>query len=481
MAVRQVITRPRLASAALPAAGWAWTRAVLFMFLYQVLPYASHSDVISDVRIYNDWSQVFGQGHYPVGDVDWQYPPAAALVITLPRIARMLTGVSYYTAFYALMFLADALTFAMVLYSAWRTAERRGDKRADYLGSWVYVAAIFMIGPIVFGRFDIAVTLFAVAGLVLAGGSAAGGGAARTWRWRGLAIGFGAALKIWPAALAVGLPKRRDGRFALLWAAAGAAVPTLLLAAVLPGAFSFLNGQGGRGLEIESIPATPFMVARMFGYHAQILDQYGSWEIVGAGTSAIADLCIVATLAGFAWLLWWRRRANLVPGRWSTALYYDAALVAVMIAIATSRVLSPQYLVWIVALIALCLNLKPLGKEGTSLTGPCWLMLAAVSVTQVDFPLTFSRIIHHDDIATWFLAARNAALLAAAVWAAVRLWRAVVPAPVPASALEPVTRAAVPTEGAVGAGAGLAEQAPDTGETGREGLSPAASTSAETA
>jgi uncharacterized membrane protein len=467
MAVRQVATRPRLVSAALPAAGWAWTRAVLFMFLYQVLPYASHSDVISDVRIYNDWSQVFGHGHFPTGDVDWQYPPAAALVITLPRLARMLTGVSYYTAFYALMFLADLLTFLMVVYSAWRTAERRGDPRADYLGSWVYVAAIFMIGPIVFGRFDVAVTLFAVGGLVLAGRTTAG-----TWRRRGLAIGFGAALKIWPAALLVGLPKRRDGRMAMLWAVVGAVVPTLVLAATLPGAFSFLNGQGGRGLEIESIPATPFMIARMLGYHAQIQDTYGSWQIIGTGTGVVSDLCIAATLAGFAWLLWWRRRADLVPGRWSTALYYDAALVAVMIAIVTSRVLSPQYLVWIVALIALCLNLRPLGKEGTSLTGPCWLMLAAVSVTQVDFPLTFSRIIHHNDIATWFLAARNMALLAATVWAAVRLWRAVVPAPVPASALEPVTR----DSSAAASGAGPAAGAD---AIGREGLSPAASTSAE--
>ncbi|HEY3867004.1 MAG TPA: glycosyltransferase family 87 protein [Actinocrinis sp.] len=464
MAVHQVVTRPRLLSAALPAAGWAWTRAVLFMFLYQVLPYASHSDVISDVRIYNDWSQVFGHGHYPIGDVDWQYPPAAAVVITLPRIARMLTGVSYYTAFYALMFLADFLTFLMVVYSAWRTAERRGEPRADYVGSWVYVVAIFMIGPIVFGRFDVAVTLFAVAGLVLAGRNTTA-----TWRWRGLAVGVGAALKIWPAALLVGLPKRRDGRLAMLWAVVGAAVPTLLLAALLPGAFSFLNGQGGRGLEIESIPATPFMIARMFGYHAQILDIYGSWQIVGTGTGFVADACIAATVAGFAWLLWWRRRASLVPGRWSTGLYYDAALVAVMIAIATSRVLSPQYLVWIVALIALCLNLKPLGREGTSLTGPCWLMLAAVSVTQLDFPLTFSRIIHHNDIATWFLAARNTVLLAAAVWAAVRLWRAVVPAPVPASVLEPVTREGEQT--AAGSG---------TGAIGHERLSPAASTSTET-
>ncbi|HZU58542.1 MAG TPA: hypothetical protein VFA06_21880, partial [Actinocrinis sp.] len=243
-----------------------------------------------------------------------------------------------------------------------------------------------------------------------------------TWRLRGTAIGLGAVMKLWPAALAIGLPKRVDGRRALLWSGIAALLPTLALAAAFPGAFGFLAGQQNRGLEVESVLATPFLIARHLGYPGVIRHQYGAFEITGPGIGAVLLCCEVLTVAGFAWLLWWRRRADLVPGRWSTALYYDAALTAVLIAIVTSRVLSPQYLVWVVALIALCLTLPD-----SALTGPCWLLLGAISLTQIEFPLLFSRLVHGGRWAPWFVTGRNLMLVAAALWAARLLRRAVAP------------------------------------------------------
>jgi uncharacterized membrane protein len=429
-----VITGERVRSAALPAAGWAWTRAVLLMFTYNVIPYISHGDIVGDVKTYNRWSQVFSQGHFPQGDPQWQYPPGAAFVITLPRLLRSATGLSYYSAFYALALAADLITFVLLLYRCWHTAERRATARADYTGAWAYIAAIFMLGPIVFGRYDMIVTMTAAVALVVVLPGTTG-----TWRARGAAIGVGALLKIWPAAVAVGLPKRVDGRRALLWAVLGLAVPTLGLVAFLPGSLGFLTGQQDRGLEIESVLATPFLIARRFGYSGTIRHQYGAFEITGPGVAWVAVLCELLTVAGFAWLLWWRRRADLLPGRWSTGLYYDAALVAVLVAIVTSRVLSPQYLVWVVALIALCLTLAPLETGGTVLVGPCWLLLTAISLTQLEFPLLFPRLIHGGRFAAWIVTGRNVLLVAATLWAARSLWRAAVPSRAPAAQDEPVT------------------------------------------
>jgi uncharacterized membrane protein len=409
-----------LRSALLPAGGWAWMRAVLLLFTYNVIPYISHGDIVGDVKTYNRWSQAFAQGHFP-RDPQWQYPPGAAVVVALPRAVHRLTGMSYYTAFYALAVAADLLVFAMVVHRCWHTAER-SRKRVDYTGAWVYVVAIFMLGPIVFGRYDVIVTAAAVAALVLTTRSATA-----TWRLRGAAIGIGAVLKAWPAALALGLPKREDGRHALLWAVLGAAVPTALLAAAVPGALGFLTGQQDRGLEIEAVLATPFLIARRFGYPGEVRHQYGAFEITGPGVAEVAALCELLTLAGFAWLLWWRRKADLVPGpgRWTTARSYDAALVAVLIAIVTSRVLSPQYLVWLAGLIALCLTLPRDAGTGTALRGPCWLLLAAISPTQLEFPLLFPRLIHGGRFAAWFVTGRNALLVAATVWAAQALWHSV--------------------------------------------------------
>lgn len=434
MTASQTITRPRLLSAALPFAGWLWTRGVLLMLTYGVIPYISHGDITGDVQTYNRWSQVFSHGHFPRSDPMWQYPPGAAFVIVLPRALRKITGVSYYTAFYLIATLADLITFLLVVYSCWHTAQRRRVERVEYTGAWAYVAAMFMIGPIVVGRYDIVVTMIAAVALTVAAGSAR-----VTWRLRGAVIGIGALLKLWPAALAFGLPKRVDGRRAALWAALGAVLPTVGLMAFMPGSLGFLAQQHGRGLEVESVLATPFLLARHFGYPGVIRHQYGSFEITGPWIHEISNFCVLLTLAGFGWLLWWRHRANLVPGRWSTALYYDAALVAVLIAVITSRVLSPQYLVWIVGLLALCLTMAPLGGQGTVLAGPCWLLLAAISVTQVEFPLLFARLVHGGTLPALFVTGRNVMLLAATLWAAWALWRAVVPAPPAAAPDEPVT------------------------------------------
>ncbi|MBS2964608.1 DUF2029 domain-containing protein, partial [Actinocrinis puniceicyclus] len=412
-----VITRERVRSAALPMACWAWTRGVLLLFTYNVVPYISHGDIVGDVKTYNRWSQSLAAGHYPLHDPQWQYPPGAAIVIALPRLIHSGTGLSYYTAFYAMALLADLITFLLVLYRCWFTAHRGDATRTDYTGAWAYVVAIFMLGPIVYGRYDIVVTMTAALALVVTTSKASG-----TWRLRGAAIGTGALMKLWPAALAVGLPKGADGRRAVRWAVLAAAAPTLALAAFLPGAFGFLSGQQDRGLEVESVLAVPFLIARRFGYPGVIRHQYGAFEIIGPGVGTAAIGCELLTVAGFAWLLWWRRRADLTPQRWSAALYYDAGLVAVLVAIVTSRVLSPQYLVWVVALIALCLT-----QPDSALRGPCWLLLAAISLTQAEFPLLFPRLLHGGRLAPWVLAGRDLMLVVATLWAAWALWRAVVP------------------------------------------------------
>jgi hypothetical protein len=427
MTLRAMPTLARLRSAALPAAVWAWTRGVLLLYVYNVLPYISHGDITGDVKLYNRWSIVFSTGHFPQGDRSWQYPPGAALVIEFPRLVRSVTGLSYYSAFYAMALASDLIIFLLVVYRCWRTQTETGSGKVDYIGAYAYVAAIFMLGPFIFGRYDITVTMIASVGLVVTLRTAVS-----TWRLRGAAIGLGTIVKVWPMALLLGLPRGRDGRRAVTWTVIGGGVPMLLLL-IIPGSLSFLQQQGGRGLEIESVLATPFLLARHFGYHAVIRNRYGSWEIIGPGISAISAFCELLTLLGFCWLLWWRRRAKLTPGRWTEGVYYDAALVAVMISIITSRVLSPQYLVWVCGLIALCLAIAPLKHGGTVLAGPCWLLLGTISVTQLEFPLLFPALVHGSTKAALFVTCRNGLLVGATIWAAFLLWKryVVIEKPVP--------------------------------------------------
>lgn len=75
----------------LPVAAWTVTRAVILLCVLRVLVLPG-PDVTTDVSvIYQNWSEVLKTGTFPLADVTWQYPPAAALAILSPVCCRSWT------------------------------------------------------------------------------------------------------------------------------------------------------------------------------------------------------------------------------------------------------------------------------------------------------------------------------------------------------------------------------------------------------
>ncbi|NUS43244.1 MAG: hypothetical protein HOQ24_06100, partial [Mycobacteriaceae bacterium] len=202
--------------------------------------------------------------------------------------------------------------------------------------------------------------------------------------------------------------------FAVTLAAAGAA-----LAAAWPGAWSFLRFQSARGIQIESVAATPLMVARAAGANLAVVHRYGAEELLGPGVGAATAACLLATVlaAVLVGVMWLRTRRRLGAGQSvSPAAAADATLFAVLLAMATSRVLSPQYVVWAVAVAAVCAVLP-----GTSQWPVIALVLAAAALTQLEYPFLYDRISSWPG--TLVLAARNGIVIWSAVWSGIRLWR----------------------------------------------------------
>ena len=83
---------------------------------------------------------------------------------------------------------------------------------------------------------------------------------------RGALIGAGAAVKAWPVTLLVGLAPGQQRR----GIAAAAAVLAAVCAFFASGTASFLAHQNARGVEIESVAATPFMIWRQAGWHGTV-------------------------------------------------------------------------------------------------------------------------------------------------------------------------------------------------------------------
>ncbi|MFB0619905.1 glycosyltransferase 87 family protein [Streptomyces sp. AGS-58] len=393
-------------SLARPLAAWGVTRAVLLLFVFGVYAFPG-PDVTSDVSvIYRGWYEVLRHGTFPLDDVTWQYPPAAALAVLSPAVLPFL---SYPHAFFLLAFLADAAVLAALL-----VAGRRPGRSPR--GAWVWVAGVPLLGPTVYARYDVMVTAVAVAAL-LAG--------ARRPRMLGALAAFGALLKVWPVLLLAGAV-RRAWRTAAVTAAGLAA----LFAVSMPGAFAFLSFQRERGTEVESLGALVFHVARHFGWEGQVLPNYGSIEFLGPYVARVSTAALALTVAAFGWLLLWRLRA----GRFPAHVLAEAALPAVLLFTVTSRVISPQYLVWLVGLAAVCLS-----HRASRMTAPALLVVLASFVTVLEFPLGFSHVVASDWYGVALLAVRDGLLLAAALTAARRLWSSTVPHTTPTAPVPPQT------------------------------------------
>ena len=385
---------------------WCLTRLVLLLFVFKVYVFPG-PDVTSDVSvIYQGWYEVLRTGTFPLDDVTWQYPPAAALAILSPALVFWL---DYASAFFVLCFTADLAVLLLLLYAGLRPGR-------TLRGAWVWVAGVPLLGPTVYARYDVLVVAVAVAAL-LAG--------ARHPRLMGALTAFGAMLKVWPVLLLVAARRRSAWASAALTAGALAA----LFALAMPGAFAFLTFQRDRGTEVESLGALVFHVARHFGWNGQVLLNYGSVEFLGPYVDVVSNAALALSALAFGWLLLWRLRAT----RFEPHTLADAAFVAVLMFTTTSRVISPQYLVWLVGLAAVCLCFR-----GSRMRLPVGLVLAASFVTVLEFPVWFAHVVASDGLGVTLLFVRNGLLVLATLLAARELWRSTVtrtaPLPVPAQA-----------------------------------------------
>ncbi|GJF24141.1 MULTISPECIES: glycosyltransferase 87 family protein [Streptomyces] len=383
----------------LPTAGllaaWAATRLPLLLFVLKVWIFPG-PDVTSDVSvIYRGWYDVLSGGSFPSDDVTWQYPPAAALPVLSPGLLPFL---DYPTAFFVLACAADLVVLVLLRCGG-------GGAGRSALGAWVWVVGVPLLGPTVYARYDVMVTAVAVAALLAAG---------RHPRAAGALAALGALLKVWPVLVLVGIRRRAAWAAAALTGAGLAA----LFAVAMPGAFAFLTFQRDRGTEVESLGSLVFHLARHAGWDGQVLLNYGSVEFLGPHVETVSTAALALTGTAFGWLLLWRVAAS----RFAAHTAADAAFVAVLMFTVTSRVISPQYMVWLIGVGAVC---------GTFRAGrmrvPVALVLAATPVTVLEFPVWFGHVVASDTLGVTLLFVRNGLLVAAALVAARALWRDTVP------------------------------------------------------
>ncbi|MEU6093225.1 glycosyltransferase family 87 protein [Streptomyces sp. NPDC047079] len=369
---------------------------MLWLLAHDHYPLLGRGGVAREVwKLYFHWYGVLAHGGFPSGDRLWQYPPGAGAVLLSPAV---LPGLTYFQAFVTLTLLTDAvITLALA-----RAGTRPG---RSLRGAALWTAGLPLLLHIPLARYDVQVTAFAVISLLTV---------SRSPRVGGVFAALGALVKVWPALALLGTPRGRGTREAWTAAAVTAVSLLALLAALFRNPFDFLRQQGGRGVQIESLGGTVLMLARRAGWPGRTRYQYGAVEFVGPHVHAVAVCSLALTAVAFALLLLWRVRAR----HWTPATPYDAALTAVLLFTVTSRVISPQYMVWLIGLTAVCLT-----SRHTTQRAVAPLVLAASAVSTVEYPALYGEVIHSTWVGCLLMVVRNGLLASAAGLSFIRLWR----------------------------------------------------------
>lgn len=348
-----------------------------------------------DVGQYELYARKLLDGVIPYADFSIEYPPGALLVFVPPALVTD-GSTAYLMAFKVLMAGFGLVALGV---TAWTLDRLRAGRAQATLALALGALAPLLLGHVYLNRYDpFAAALAAAALATLLVGRAGGSGAL---------LGVGFAAKVFAAVVvpvaAIRL-RRTRGDTAVVHAATWftAAAATIFGYFLLTGfggvGFTFWT-QAKRHLQIESVGASVLLVADQLGVRdvTIIAGAPGSIDLGGTLPDLVALLSTalaVAVVVG-VWVAYWRAAecdANLVL----------AVVTAVVAFTVLAKVISPQYLTWLVPLVPLVA-----GRRGTAATV---LLAVALVLTQVELQGYVGLSI--EGWAVWALLVRNLVLLA---------------------------------------------------------------------
>ena len=326
---------------------------MIFLFSWSLLDHGYFADnqQTFDPSLYQQWGNAMHEGQLPYRDISVAYPPASLPAFVLPTYVA--TTLPQYRAWFArLMSICGLACLAFVLLA-----------RPPSRGVAIVALSPILVGQLVLSRFDLWPTA------LVAGALAALVRDRHRLAWAALAVAGGA--KIFPFVLmplvAVWTARRRGWRELRLaiatWVTVELAIFVPFAAFAPHGLWQSIWSQVSRPIQIESLAAS---YVTTFS-HPSVVKSLGAGAISGHGelaaiSTGVEVACLIALYVGFA-------RGAVDADR---LIRYCAATVATFIAF--GKVLSPQFLIWLVPLVPLVR-----GRRGLAAT---LLLVAATIDTQ---------------------------------------------------------------------------------------------------
>lgn len=328
----------------------------------------------NDLGIYRQTGEALLRGEIPYRDFFLEYPPGIIPAFVPPAL------LSNDKSGYINLFASEmALTLAAALVLTALTARRLRGLRAWPVPALAFAASALLLYPVAVSRYD------AVVALALAAAALCATLGGRYLLLAYASLGLGAAAKLVPALATVPLALFRRGvvrGYAVFFA-----VLVLFFGSALAlGGDRFLESfayHADRGLQVESLAASVLIgLGRIEG----VAFEYGAFEVRGAGVDFAASLSLPITgaLLLFTALVMYRKHRAGGFGGDAFPRYAAALILAFMLG---SKVLSPQYLIWLLPLV-------PLSFGGLAGAGVTAVFLAACWTTTQVFPTHYADLLN---------------------------------------------------------------------------------------
>jgi len=393
----------------------AFAAIALFVVSWTLLHvgFYKHKQLI-DTPVYQRYGNAIADGKVPYRDFEVEYPPGALPVFALPGLAEpgrdQNVSTGFRRSFESLMWLCGAAALAAMAVVL-RTLRR------STVSVWAALcfAAIapLLLGSVILSRFDLwPAALVAAALAALVSGRLRLGHAL---------LGLGVTAKLYPAVfLPLGVAfvwKRAGRREALTCLALALGVVAAVFAPFVilspDGVWQSLSVQLTRPLQVESLGSALLLVGHhVFGLGVTGDTSHGSQNLAGNAAEWLAVVSTVLQAGALVWI--W---AAFARGRGDAEALVRSTAAALCAFIAFGKVLSPQFLIWLIPIVPLVRGRRGLGASA--------LLGVALLLTQIWFPSRYFRLsLNFEAGLSWALLARDLTLVALVAVLVVTLGRA---------------------------------------------------------
>ncbi|MBA3734130.1 MAG: DUF2029 domain-containing protein [Actinobacteria bacterium] len=392
----------------------AFAAIALFVAAWTLLHvgFYKHKQVI-DTPVYQRYGNAVADGKVPYRDFSVEYPPGALPMFVLPALAErgsdQQVSTGFRRSFETLMWMCGAAALASMAVVL-RMLRR---SNPNVWGALCFAAvAPLLLGSVILSRFDLwpaAICAVSLAALV-----------SNRLRLGHALLGLGITAKLFPVVfvpLGVAYAWKRAGQreaLTCLALVAGVVAAVFLPFVVLSpgGVWHSLSVQLSRPLQIESLGASLLLVGHdVFGFGLAGETSHGSQNLAGTAAGVLAVASTLLQVGVLAWI--W---SSFARGRGDGEALVRSTAAALCAFVALGKVLSPQFLIWLIPIVPLVRGRRGLWASG--------LLAAALVGTQMWFPFRYFRLaLDFEAGLSWVLLARDVVLVAITVLLAFTLRR----------------------------------------------------------